>query len=538
MSSSEILDNFIESLASCYELDSKLTVKLADSYPLTSKNTTEIEVKALGETNYLTFGMYDLILANLPIGLGTSKLEIDGKSLRARDNWCELYRILHALSPEGLCLAILEPGGFSVANGYSFLTALASEGFFLRALIDPPNHILAHTSVKPVVAVISKSPGHGLFVASLFEKYQAVEVAHRLSASKSSDSLSEGMIIQPDKFKGFRQLEAKIKLKQLENQFSEYESFHLSEIAEEVNTVARNEKFSPRENAVYIPKRNLLAVADDLDDVTGGHECMFQVVLTTRANNKYVKAFFMSELGQLVLDSLRTGSAFPVINKKNILEAQVSLPDRKEQDIIAQSISKLDKLTMEISSFQKELAISPFAAHSITEHVEKMLEVVGRLTESDQVMSLIREGESYRVEFKETFSLDVRTRKKEKFIELSALKTIVGFLNSDGGVLLIGVEDEGSVSGIADEVVKLHRGNYDKYLLHFKNQVKSRIGEQYYPFIEQKLLQVANQRILLVRCEPSKAPCYLDGKDFYVRTNPATDKLEGPDLVAYVQNRF
>jgi hypothetical protein len=44
--------------------------------------------------------------------------------------------------------------------------------------------------------------------------------------------------------------------------------------------------------------------------------------------------------------------------------------------------------------------------------------------------------------------------------------------------------------------------------------------------------------VLYVNCEKSAKPCYLDGKDFYVRTNPSTDKLEGPKLVNYIQNHF
>jgi hypothetical protein len=31
---------------------------------------------------------------------------------------------------------------------------------------------------------------------------------------------------------------------------------------------------------------------------------------------------------------------------------------------------------------------------------------------------------------------------------------------------------------------------------------------------------------------------YVDNKDFFVRTNPSTDQLEGPKLVAYIQNHF
>lgn len=150
---------------------------------------------------------------------------------------------------------------------------------------------------------------------------------------------------------------------------------------------------------------------------------------------------------------------------------------------------------------------------------------------------MAREGESANIEFKESFSLDVRMGKKEKYIELSSLKTIVAFLNTSGGVLLIGVSDAGDISGIENEVKKLYK-NRDGFLLNFKNQLKQRIGEQYYPFIKQSLVDLGHAQVLMVECKPATSPCYLDGKEFYVRTNPATDKLEGPKLVEYVQNHF
>ena len=46
------------------------------------------------------------------------------------------------------------------------------------------------------------------------------------------------------------------------------------------------------------------------------------------------------------------------------------------------------------------------------------------------------------------------------------------------------------------------------------------------------------KHVLFVECKSSQAPCYLDRMEFYVRTNPATDKLEGPKLVEYVKNHF
>jgi hypothetical protein len=68
--------------------------------------------------------------------------------------------------------------------------------------------------------------------------------------------------------------------------------------------------------------------------------------------------------------------------------------------------------------------------------------------------------------------------------------------------------------------------------------LKERIGEEYYPYIDYKLVKVKENTVFLVSCNESRSPCYLDKLEFYVRNNPSTDKLEGPKLVEYVKNHF
>jgi len=109
-------------------------------------------------------------------------------------------------------------------------------------------------------------------------------------------------------------------------------------------------------------------------------------------------------------------------------------------------------------------------------------------------------------------------------------------LNSKGGTLFIGVSDKSKITGIEKEVEKLHKNIKDKFSLHFKNILKDNIGESFYPFIHHEVIFVMGYLVLVVECKQSPQPCYLKGKDFYVRVNPATDKLEGPELVNYIQN--
>lgn len=111
-------------------------------------------------------------------------------------------------------------------------------------------------------------------------------------------------------------------------------------------------------------------------------------------------------------------------------------------------------------------------------------------------------------------------------------------MNSDGGTLLIGVNDEGIIKGINTEVEKFYKNNNDRYLLHFKNAIKEKIGEVFYPFISNKIINIDDKLVLMVECEKSNEPCYLEEEEFYVRTNPATDRLTGRKVHEYIRSHF
>ena len=167
-------------------------------------------------------------------------------------------------------------------------------------------------------------------------------------------------------------------------------------------------------------------------------------------------------------------------------------------------------------------------------------------SEENIILKKISNGESKNCEFKESLSLDVRQSqsnksyqpKKESYIELAVLKTIAGFLNTDGGELFIGVSDDSKVLGIENELIKLHKSSKDKFQLHLKTLIKENIGLGSSNFINAELKTVNDKEIIHVSCKKSDEPIYIKDKDFYIRTGPATDKLEGRELVNYTTSRF
>ncbi len=176
------------------------------------------------------------------------------------------------------------------------------------------------------------------------------------------------------------------------------------------------------------------------------------------------------------------------------------------------------------------------AQDSLGQKLYRML-AKDNLSEEDQVKLLIPKGESKNLEFKETFSLNVRKGSKKKYMEQSALKTIGAFLNSEGGDLLVGVNDGGEITGLEEEIRKFYK-NDDKFLLNFKNQIKAKIGEGFYPLIDYQLVEVDGKNMLWVNCGMASRPCFLNDIDFYVRSGPSTDKLEGRKQHEYINSRF
>lgn len=216
------------------------------------------------------------------------------------------------------------------------------------------------------------------------------------------------------------------------------------------------------------------------------------------------------------------------------------------QRTITSAISKMDALNKQLSDLRGSFVASPISAAEIDSTLADWLAKLHKLNEGDQLRHIVQKGESDNVEFKESLSLDVKrtqndktyTSKKEPRIEQAVLKTIVAFFNTKGGILLIGVSDDGEFLGVDNEIHEFHKDSFDKFLLHYKNLFRSRIGLGFYPFHTPRIVTIDSKKVLRIDCQPSLTACYLDKKEFYVRTNPATDQLEGPELVEYIKNHF
>jgi len=124
----------------------------------------------------------------------------------------------------------------------------------------------------------------------------------------------------------------------------------------------------------------------------------------------------------------------------------------------------------------------------------------------------------------------------------AALKTVAAFLNTEGGHLLIGVADNGSVVGIEHDQLE----NDDKFMLHLAQVVRNGLGDRSGTCIDPKMQVVQGKSVCLVTCQRSPEPVFLKWKgieatpegDFFVRSGPGTVRLPPDSAKEYIRTRF
>ena len=88
---------------------------------------------------------------------------------------------------------------------------------------------------------------------------------------------------------------------------------------------------------------------------------------------------------------------------------------------------------------------------------------------------LLKLQESKKLEFKSSLRWNLKEdRKDDKHVTHSALKTIAAFLNTEGGDLLIGVDDDRKVLGIEHDRLD----HDDKFMRHLAQAVRNGLGER------------------------------------------------------------
>jgi predicted HTH transcriptional regulator len=128
-----------------------------------------------------------------------------------------------------------------------------------------------------------------------------------------------------------------------------------------------------------------------------------------------------------------------------------------------------------------------------------------------------------------------------KNLSVPVLKNVAAFMNTAGGTLLVGIDDEGKVLGLDADYGVMKKPNTDGFELIFNNAFTQMIGTEFRHFVQLSFPEIEGKTICLIAVQPSTSPVYFrqQGKeDFYIRAGNASQPLPVSKATAYVHHRF
>lgn len=181
-------------------------------------------------------------------------------------------------------------------------------------------------------------------------------------------------------------------------------------------------------------------------------------------------------------------------------------------------------------------------AKLIYEALLKQLEPSTQQKQPTELESLIAAAESESLEFKSTMRWDVRRGEVNKQLEFDGIaRTIAAFLNSDGGNLIIGVDDNGNVLGIENDLNTLKKSNTDGFDLKVSDIIKKHIGSGFASHISTAFHTIEDSVVCQIKVSRSGQPVFAtqgNADHFYIRQGASSQLLSRAEQSQYEREHW
>ena len=151
---------------------------------------------------------------------------------------------------------------------------------------------------------------------------------------------------------------------------------------------------------------------------------------------------------------------------------------------------------------------------------------------------IISRGENEGVEFKSSLRWDYNSGQVNKELEISVAKTICAFLNSKGGLIFIGIRDDGSVIGIEKDYTTLRKQNSDGFMQYLVQVISNYLGVEYSRYISFRIHKLDGKEICVVSVSRSVKPAfvkYSNREEFYIRMSSTSQPLNVKEAFEYIK---
>jgi hypothetical protein len=157
------------------------------------------------------------------------------------------------------------------------------------------------------------------------------------------------------------------------------------------------------------------------------------------------------------------------------------------------------------------------------------------------IQALITSGESPIVEFKESIRWDVRRGQLNDDLRMEIPRAIAGFLNADGGTLLLGVTSGGMPVGLTKDMSLSRPATIDGLMIFLANLLRDTLGGANAARVSFSTTSIDGNDLLALSVGPADRPVFVQigrSTHFYRRIATTTANLDMRQAVEYALQRW
>lgn len=156
---------------------------------------------------------------------------------------------------------------------------------------------------------------------------------------------------------------------------------------------------------------------------------------------------------------------------------------------------------------------------------------------------LLSRGESDQLEFKSTARFNLHTKMRDERLERRIVASVAGFLNGQGGTLLIGVDDRGVPLGLESDYSLMAKPDNDRYQLWLLDLFAAHLGKPVLARVKVTFEQADDKELCRIDVERSNVPVFSKSTgsaqdEFYVRFGNSTRQLTTEEYEVYRRDRW
>ena len=259
----------------------------------------------------------------------------------------------------------------------------------------------------------------------------------------------------------------------------------------------------------------------------------FQIIIISMAILSWYSEFYKIKKNKITYRRNKLFKEKDIVYLKNI--KSVECFQRKFKSIVNYGAIKL-----KLNKNNKVITLRNIPSPSFYSKVIEQ-KIKGLKKDKKPIEALIKQKENKHLEFKSSFMWDYKEQKMNKDLQKSVMKNIAAFMNTNGGIIIIGIDDSRKVLGLAPDFQLINKNDSDGFENVFNMSIAKMLGIEFREYIDIVFEEINGKTICVIYIQSSLQPVYLTYKDneaFYIRTGNSSQPLSVKKATEYIHRHF